>query len=118
MYRSFLKDGAGDADRDEAARVYDELLGKRAGGSTPDPLAPIVANHAGWFYLRVMNDPALAMRAARIDIAWHPSSDAFELALTAADADPARCEFARVARAFEHPRPALDELLRRVVGCP
>lgn len=114
VYRDLLKDGAGDVDRGDAARVYGELLGEGA----PQPIAPIVANHAGWFYLRVLVDRERAAKAAAIDLAWHPTSEAFELALTASEGAPDRCELARRARALAHPSPSLEEQLRRVVDCP
>lgn len=115
VYRELLHDHGGDADRTRAAEAYAELL-----APTDAPLAPIVANHAGWFYLRVASDAARARQAADVDVRFHPSSEAFELALGAYDAPAdrdARCAIAARASAFPFPSIALTETLRRVGDC-
>ncbi|MFO0611743.1 MAG: hypothetical protein U0414_04080 [Polyangiaceae bacterium] len=118
VYRELLRDGAGKSDRDAAARTYVELLGLDGG----DVIAPIVAGHAGWFFLRVANDAPHAIQAASIDVREHPSSDAYELALAAygdtVERRDDRCRIAARARAFPYPSVNLQQALQRVVDCP
>lgn len=115
VYRELLQTGRGAADTARATADYAALV-----GPSPPP-APILANHAGWFFVRVTNDRANALQAARVDVVEHPSSEAFTLALTVLDAPEdrdERCRVAAAARAFDWPAPALVEALRQVGDCP
>lgn len=80
--------GSGKALLDEAKQGYDALLAKY-------PLA--FADHAGWFYLKGVKDPARAAEVARENLKNRKTHEAYELAivaLTAAGSTTEACDAA------------------------
>ncbi len=112
MAKEKLAPGSGKALIDEAKAAYDALMQKH-------PLA--FADHAGWFYLKAVNDPARAAEVARQNLQNRQTHEAYELAvaaLTAAGNTTEACDAAD--KALERkwvPPPLRDVAVKAYEAC-
>jgi hypothetical protein len=111
VLKNLVQAKSGDDALARATARYDALMAEQ-------PLA--YADHAGWYWLVSAGEPKKALDAAKLNLSSRKTAEAYELAISAAQAGGPKeelCAFVNEARALRYRSAKLEEIIRPL-DCP